>query len=202
MTTSVGGGRVNQKQRTRLAILQAAKQLIDAGGEVNLPLIARSAQVSEATAYRYFPDLVSLLREAVDDVWPSADEAMRPVAGIDDPVLRVAHATEFLLRGVLARQAAVRAIIAATVTQPAAAGQRPGFRFGLIDSALAPLAEATTRPGPAAMEQLRRDLAVVCSAEALFILLDLYRLEPEAAIASAVSNARTLTAAALRPRPG
>jgi hypothetical protein len=48
------------------------------------------------------------------------------------------------------------------------------------------------------LAQLKRDLAVVMSAEALFALTDLCRLPPADAIASAVHTARTLTAAALR----
>jgi hypothetical protein len=47
------------------------------------------------------------------------------------------HLGGFLLRGVLAYQGAVRAMIAATITRPELAPVRPGLRFGLIDQALA-----------------------------------------------------------------
>jgi len=68
---------------------------------------------------------------------------------------------------------------------------RPGHRFGLIDYALRPLA-----CDDAVLAQLKRDLAVVVSAEALFTLTDLCGLSAEDAIASAVHTARTLTQAA------
>lgn len=55
-------GRANQKLRTRRAIVQAAAELSRTGREVTMAEIAAAALVSEATAYRYFPDLVSLLR--------------------------------------------------------------------------------------------------------------------------------------------
>ena len=55
---------MNQKQRTRTAIVAAARELIKDGAAVTMPAIARAALVSEATAYRYFPDLATLLREA------------------------------------------------------------------------------------------------------------------------------------------
>jgi len=187
--------RVNQKERTRQAIVAATRDLIRTGDEVTMPAVAKSALVSEATAYRYFPDLASLLREALTGVWPSPESALAPVAGSDDPVERVACATEALLRHVLTYQGAVRAMIAATITRPAMAAIRPGYRFGLIDYALRPLDGA----GPAdaaAVAQLKRDLAVVVSAEALFTLTDLCGLSPEDAIASAVHTARTLTRAA------
>ena len=183
--------RVNQKERTRQAIVAATRELIRAGGEVTMPAVAKSALVSEATAYRYFPDLASLLREALTGVWPSPETALAPVAGSDDPVERVACATEALLRHVLTYQGAVRAMIAATITRPDQAAMRPGHRFGLIDEALRQ--EADT----AGLAQLKRDLAVVVSAEALFTLTDLCGLSPEDAIASAVHTARTLTQAAI-----
>ena len=183
--------RVNQKERTRQAIVAATRESIRTGGEVTMPAVAKSALVSEATAYRYFPDLVSLLREALAGVWPSPETALAPVAGSADPVERVACATQALLRHVLAYQGAVRAMIAATITRPGEAAVRPGYRFGLIDHALRPLAADT-----AVLAQLKRDLAVVVSAEALFTLTDLCGLSPEDAIASAVHTARTLTQAA------
>jgi AcrR family transcriptional regulator len=195
------GGRVNQKERTRRAIVAATRELIRSGGEVTMPTVAKSALVSEATAYRYFPDLVSLLHEALAGVWPSPEVALRPVAHSDDPAERVACATQALLRHVLSYQAAVRAMIAATITQPGQATLRPGHRFGLIDYALRPLAA-----GDATVAQLKRDLAVVVSAEALFTLTDLCGLSPDDAIASAVHTARTLTEAAagktVSPRRG
>jgi len=190
-------GRVNQKQRTRTAIVDAARDLIGTGAEVTMPAVARTALVSEATAYRYFPDLVSLLREAVDRTWPSPAEALAPVAQSDDPVERIAFATEHLLRHVQRYQSAVRAMISASIVRPGSAAMRPGLRFGLIDQALAPLEATMGEQQPEALRQLKQDLAVVMSAEALFTLTDLSGLPPDDAIASAVRTARTITAAAL-----
>ena len=197
MTSQSTMGRANQKLRTRTAIVQAAAELSRTGREVTMPEVARAALVSEATAYRYFPDLVSLLQEAIAGQLPSAAEALEPVAGSEDPVERVAAATEFLLRHVLARQGVVRAMIAATVIRPGGAAARPGLRFGLIDHALAPLDGTLGADDPAALTQLKQDLAVVVSAEALFVLTDLQGLAPEAAVASLVHTATTLTRAAL-----
>jgi AcrR family transcriptional regulator len=191
-------GRSNQKKRTRTAIVEATDRLIRAGGEVTMPEIARAALVSEATAYRYFPDLVSLLTEAMDGLWPDPADALAPVAESADPVERVASAAEYLLRGVIAYQGAVRAMISATITRPAVAATRPGYRFGLIDHALAPFEAALAARDAEAFAQLKRDLAVVMGAEALYCLTDLCGLSPEDAITSAVRTAKTLTEAALR----
>ncbi|WP_441248154.1 TetR/AcrR family transcriptional regulator [Kitasatospora sp. McL0602] len=189
-------GRANQKLRTRAAIVSAAAELMRTGGEVTMPEVARRALVSEATAYRYFPDLATLLRESMAGAWPSPEQALRLVADSTDPVVRIAAATEHLLRQVLAYQGATRAMIAATITRPEAAATRPALRLGLIDHALAPVTDVAG-VDPAAVAQLKRDLAVVISAESLFTLTDLLHLDDEEAIASAVRTATTLTRATL-----
>jgi AcrR family transcriptional regulator len=197
MTADGQAGRAHQKQRTRAAIVAAARDLIKGSAEVTMPAVARAALVSEATAYRYFPDLISLLRVAVDGTWPSPEQALASVAHSADAVERIAVATERLLRHVQAYQGAVRAMIAAAVVRPDTAGIRPGYRFAIIDHALAPLESSLGRPSPQAFRQLKQDLAVVVSAEALFTLTDLCQLSPDEAIASAVRSARTITAAAV-----
>ncbi|WP_235455745.1 TetR/AcrR family transcriptional regulator [Streptomyces olivochromogenes] len=179
-----------------MAIVAAARELIGTGAEVTMPLIARAALVSEATAYRYFPDLPSLISEALSGVWPPPAQALAPVAESTDPVERIAFACEFLLRGILVRQGAVRAVIAATITRPENAAARPGIRFGLIDYALQPLESTLGGTDPEAFAQLKRDLAVVVSAEALFTLTDLCGLTPDEAVGSAIRTATTLTRAA------
>jgi AcrR family transcriptional regulator len=192
-------GRVNQKRRTRAAIVAAAAELMLTGSEVTMPEVAKAALVSEATAYRYFPDLASLLSEAMADTLPEPGQALAAVADSTDPVERVAAAAEHLARLVLARQGAVRAMIAATIARPASGPARPGLRFGIIDEALQPLADgpANTGIGKETLVQLKRDLSVVMGAEALFSLMDLNGLSPEDAVASIVRTATTLTRAAI-----
>ena len=189
------GTRVNQKARTRAAIVQAVHELAGSGAEITMPSVAQAALVSEATAYRYFPDLVTLLLEADHGTWPDPAEALAPVADSGDPVERIGFATRLLLDGVLANESAVRAMIAGSISKPGIAARRPGHRFGLIDTALAP---AAGRLDPVALAQLRRDLAVVVSAEALFTLTDLCELSRPDAVDSAVHTARALTEAAFR----
>ncbi len=201
MTMPLHTGRTNQKERTRTAIVAAARKAVATGGEVTMPDVARRALVSEATAYRYFPDLASLLREALAGFWDSPEEAMAPVAQSDDPVERIGFAAEVLLREVLAYQGAVRAMISAAITKPPPTVLRPGRRFGLIDEALRPLNDTMALRQPEQFEQLKRGLAVVVSAEALFTLTDLCGLAPEEAVASAAGTARSLTAAALGAAP-
>ena len=57
-------GRVNQKARTRAALLAAAVELVREGRPPSVPDAAERALVSVATAYRYFP--------TADDLWTEA----------------------------------------------------------------------------------------------------------------------------------
>lgn len=188
----------NQRRRTHTAIVEAARVQALTGGEITMAAVAKAALVSEATAYRYFPDLVSLLVEVLDGTWPNPDDAMAPVAASTDPVERIGYATEFMLRQVIARQGAVRAMISASVQRPdVTARARPGHRFGLIDHALAPLDSDPAFAGQRVLTELKQDLAIIVSAEALFVLTDQCRLAPDDAIASVVRTARVVTRAAL-----
>jgi len=195
--TPEDGGRINQKRRTRTAIIAACQELIVAGADISMPAVARAALVSEPTAYRYFPDLASLLEEALAGIEPDPAAALAAGANSGDPVERVGYAAEFLARLVIERQGAIRALISASITRGTARQARPGYRFALIDQALAPLTETNPGVDKAALEQLRRDLAVVISAEAVLTLIDLYGLDSEAAIESIVHTARLITEATL-----
>ena len=192
-----GAGRTNQKTRTRLAIVEACRDLILSGAGVSIPDVARVALVSEATIYRYFPDLTSLVNTVLADLWPSPAEALAPIAHSTDAVERVAFAAETFLRRVLAYQGSVRAMIAATITDPGGQTRRPGLRFAWIDEALAPAEATLAQIDAEAFTRLKRDLAVVVSAEALFTLTDLCGLSPDEAITSATRLAATITATAL-----
>src|ERR1700761_5086899 len=136
--TSSTAGRVRQKERTRRAIAGAGRERVESGGEVTMPAVASHAGVSEATAYRYFPDLVTLLRDAVQDTWPAIDDLLgADLAGVDDVVERVARATRAFCERTLRHERAVRAIVAASLT--GASDGRPAHRFAVIEYALAPV---------------------------------------------------------------
>jgi AcrR family transcriptional regulator len=196
-------GRTNQKTRTRTAIVDACRALVTSGATVTMPEVARAALVSEATAYRYFPDLISLLNAATVGIWPAPSVALEPVSNSPDPIERIGFACEFMLRGVLAMQGAVRAIISATIARPELADARPGIRFGLIGQALEPLEHTMGVTDPKRLAQLKRDLAAVVSADAFFTLTDSAGVPPDEAIASLVRTAMTVTRAAVteQPRP-
>jgi AcrR family transcriptional regulator len=193
-------GRVShaaQKHRTRTALVTSCRTLIASGADISMPAVAQAAGVSEATAYRHFADLVSLVNEALRELWPSPSDALAPVSTSPDAVERIDFACEFLLRRVYSYQGSVRAVIGATITRPALAPARPGFRFGLIDLALDPVIDTPTKAAALRLAQLKEDLAAVVSAEALFSLTDLCGLDADRAIDSLRRTARTITEVAV-----
>src|SRR5580658_2165586 len=133
ISTSNEHGRVNQKRRTRAAIVAACQQLITAGADINMPAVAHAALVSEPTAYRYFPDLASLLEEALAGIEPDPAAALAAAADPGDPADRVAYAAELLAKLVIERQSAIRALISVSIARGTAREVRPGYRFALID---------------------------------------------------------------------
>ncbi|MFE3598380.1 TetR/AcrR family transcriptional regulator [Streptomyces sp. NPDC059142] len=192
-------GLSNTMERTRSAIIAAARDLADTGAEITMPAVAAHARVSEATAYRYFPDLLTLLRAAV--MTEDLVAVLRSATHGDDPVERIGQAAEILGRAVLRRQGAVRAVVASTIAKPSTAKDRPTRRFGLIEHALAPWADRCGSTQRADVDQLVRGLALVISAESLFALIDLCGLTPDEAIADLVTTARQMTAAGVAAIP-
>jgi AcrR family transcriptional regulator len=56
-------GRVNQKRRTRAAIVAAGRAILHRGETPTVALVAEEAQMTRTTVYRYFPSQESLLLE-------------------------------------------------------------------------------------------------------------------------------------------
>ncbi len=82
-------GRINQKLRTRQALVDAATELVAAGPARRWPRWPTRALVSKTTAYRYFASAEALIAEVffdrdfptVADVLGSVDEADRARSG-------------------------------------------------------------------------------------------------------------------------
>ncbi|MBA3946431.1 MAG: TetR/AcrR family transcriptional regulator [Herpetosiphonaceae bacterium] len=201
-------GREKQKLRTRNAIVAAARDLVIQGHLPSVAEVAEAALVSPATAYRYFPDQLSLLRAALQDALPRAEEIATPIHDeTTEPAERIAHATTAFLRLTLKREALVRAVMALSLLQsleaPAmrqeAVALRPGYRLAWIVEALAPL------KGTIDADELRRltsALAVVMSSEALIALQDVCGLDADTAVDICTWTAHTLVHAVVGDHTG
>jgi AcrR family transcriptional regulator len=200
----VEGGRAKQRRRTRAAIVQAAAELLRAGGEPSVGEIADAADVSRRTVYVYFPNLDQLLLDATLGLLSQADvDAAIDAADLDgDPIERV----EAMIRALFAAADDTlpygRALLRLTVGLPPTADDgdapRRGYRrIGWIERALEPL-----RPelSPAAFERLVSALAMVVGWEALIVLRDIRALDQKAQLDTTLWTARTLVHAALSER--
>src|SRR5438874_13639891 len=101
-------GRTRQKQRTRGALVAAARELVTRGQTPTVDAAATIASISRTTAYRYFPNQRALLVAAHPEVealsllpeTPPPDEAARLAADVT-AVLSLIFDTEIQHRTML-----------------------------------------------------------------------------------------------------
>lgn len=189
-------GRTRQKQRTRDALIEGARTLLDRGVTPTVEHAADAATVSRTTAYRYFPDQRALLLAAI----PSIDRASQlPDDAPDDPSQRVDLVIREQVRIIRRWEPQLRAALRLTLDQPSGMGRqarptlREGRAIGWIEDALAPL--AATHP-----HVDRRRLAIAiragCGIEAWVWMIDIARVSPTMAAALMRESAQALLKAA------
>jgi AcrR family transcriptional regulator len=187
MVVSRQDSRLNQKRRTRSAILEAASNLVRAGQQPSVAEAAQAALVSKATAYRYFPTQQSLLLEVgFEAIHPSAQSLLEG-APEDDAQVRF----ETVLRAVqglmISEETLYRTLM--KVTQERwleSAGRaerdpvvREGRRLEYIDAAIEPLWNDLDSE---ALARLRCGLTLVFGIESIAILKDVCDLDSAEAL--------------------
>jgi len=198
-------GRVNQKRRTRTAIITAAQAIIERGVTPTVAQAAEEALVSRTTAYRYFPTQESLLLELSINIEVREVEelASRPLDGVT-PEQRLLEWVDLFNRHVLANERLYRTStrhsmdmwLAAERSGDDHAHTREGRRAHMIATILEPLrATASDVDFP----RLEAGLCLVAGGEAIEVLRDVCRLEPEDALAVTLWVADAILAAAVGP---
>ncbi len=150
-----GGRRARRQRATRDSLVRAAVQLLDEAGEsaVSVPSAADLADVSRATAYRYFPNREALLGDALLELSfglsGRADSAVLAeleaiVASTPDHVERVGRVVRVVAEWSFDQQKWLRSSLRASLERSAHGDgySRPGHRLEWIDLALAPVAGA------------------------------------------------------------
>ena len=171
-------GRPNQKSRTRKDLLRAAARLMKAGRSPSLEEVAEAAEVSRATAYRYFPGVEALLTEAALDVEMPSPETLFEGEAADDPVTRLLKADSAMSAMIRANEASLRAMLVHSLQQRLAGGAdtlpvRQDRRTPLIEAALAP---GKAGFAPWAHDRLVKALALVIGTESMIAFKDLLRI--------------------------
>lgn len=178
--------RLKQKARTRQALIDGASQLLDEGvADPSMEEIAEAADVSRATAYRYFDaaaDVVWHVR--ADRVLTDIDEVMS-ITG-SDIIARVLAAEDAINGHLFSDPDAARAFERATLDRRirgvGTESERAARRLGYIDAALEPIMDQLSTPD---FRRVRHALALTMGSQAVPAMLDTCRLD--------VSEARTAT---------
>jgi AcrR family transcriptional regulator len=178
-------GRVNQKRRTRAAIVAAAMKLVEQGKSPTVEEVADAALVSRATAYRYFPTQEYLLFEATlestrSDIDRELDENTLP----EDAEGRLEMLIYTLQERIVDKEAAFRTMLKLSLEQTsdeerhgggsAPSRLRGGGRVRWIEKALAPV---QGRLEESDFRRLVAALSLCMGIEALVVLRDVCVLE-------------------------
>ena len=180
--------RANQKERTRDALVDAAKALVREGAPPSVAEAAERARVSRATAYRYFPTQESLLIE-ISDVTPVVEPVEQALAQLesDDPEARLAKLLDTCNPIMVAEEARLRTALRvyldtwleARKTGASVPKLREGRRMRWLDIALAPVKKKLSRPE---WRRLQAALALTLSIDALVVMKDVAHLDNEQAL--------------------
>ncbi|MFY2845093.1 TetR/AcrR family transcriptional regulator [Achromobacter ruhlandii] len=168
------------RARMRKILLDAAQRLMAQGLTPSVAELAEHAQVSRATAYRYFPSQSALIAAVVDEslglilAWDST---------APDAATRVDELLRFAYPRLQAHEASLRAAIQVSLQQHAEAsagraGNQPrlvrGHRIDILKRAIAPLAGTLT---PAQQDRVAQALSLVYGTEVFLVLKDIWGLD-------------------------
>jgi AcrR family transcriptional regulator len=133
-------GRTQQKQRTRDALVEAAKTLVAAGLTPTVEESAAAAGVSRPTAYRYFPNQRALLAAAHPETVATSLLPADPPADVAERLALVVQAfVDLLLETEAQQRTMLRLSLEADPAERAALPLRQGRGIGWFEEALAPL---------------------------------------------------------------
>lgn len=193
-----GEGRVNQKRRTRRALLDAALSLCEGGHTPSFAEVAARAMVSRATAYRYYASVEELISDAMfERSVPPPESLYQP--GVDDPLQAVARAAQAINALMLADEVGLHVVERSFMSTwldnpPAVRVPRPGRRMQYIG----PIVDALQDRLPeAACERLAAALALTMGTEAMLALRDVVGLDADQALAVSTWAAQALMRQAL-----
>jgi AcrR family transcriptional regulator len=174
--------RPNQRRRTRKDLLQAAARLMKQGRLPTIEDVAEEALVSRATAYRYFPSVEGLLREAALDVaMPRAEDILDDNFS-SDPVARLEHVDRVMHEFIIDNEAALRLMLAHAIEQGARPDdgeppRRQNRRLPIIEAAVEP---ARDQFRPEVLSTLIHALALLIGPEAMVVSKDVLQLDDSA----------------------
>lgn len=189
--------RIEQKARTRQAILDGCADLLGGDAPPSIEDIAAHTGISRATIYRYFRSSTDIIWHVMSDREIEPPEAVAAQGG-DDPVARVLAAEGAVNDYIFADPMGVRqfevGVLERVLDGSAQETDRPARRLRYIDAALEPL---VGRLDDTALARLRHALGLALGTEAFLALVDTCRLDDDEARATAEWACRALVSHAL-----
>ena len=183
-------GRTRQKQRTRDALVAAARALVARGGAApTVEAAAEAASVSRTTAYRYFPTQRALLVAAHPETTVST---LVPDDAGDDPEARLLGAVGAFIRIVVDTEHQQRTMLRLSLdpeTSSESLPLRQGRAISWFEEALAPLRPRLTNPE---IHRLALSVRSAVGIESLVWLTDIGGLTREEATERMLWSARAL----------
>jgi AcrR family transcriptional regulator len=191
-------GRAAQKQRTRAALVEAARALVAAGMTPTVEEAAAAAAISRTTAYRYFPSKRALLLAAHPEVGAAS---MLPADAPGDAASRldlVVRAFTEMIRDTEAQQRTMLRISLDDAPEHHDLPLRQGRAIAWIGEALEVL---RGRLADAELDQLVNAIRATVGIEALVWLVDIAGLSRQDAGSLMRWSAHALLEAALEHPP-
>jgi AcrR family transcriptional regulator len=197
-------GERGPRARMRRHMLSTAIRLMQDGFVPSVSDVAEAAEVSRATAYRYFPSQAAMTQAVVDEAlgpilaWRSEDpDADKRVAEL------LGHAFPRMLKYEATHRAALQQALDQWARRQAGTlGAEPrivrGNRKGLIRDALAPL---KGRVPSQTFDKLAQSLSLIFGIEAIIVLKDIWAVKDEEVRRVALWAAQALVAAAVAEAP-
>ncbi len=167
--------RTNQINRTREALLSAARDLMSEGKEVTLAKVAERAKTSRATVYRYFSDPSVLALDATLDLDVTPTSEL--LEGLDDVRNRVHVVARYYLDFSRVHEAHFRQFLAESLKASLEDGtvkMRGARRVAAFSEALAPVCPLME---PKEIDNLAKRLSMTTGMEQLIILEDILRVD-------------------------
>jgi len=188
-------GRVDQKRRTRDALVGAAREMVARGMTPTVEAAAESAAISRTTAYRYFSSQRALLAAAHPETVAGSLLPDDPPADVETRLDLVVDAfTRMIVDTEPQQRTMLRLSLEADDAERAALPLRQGRAISWIEEALEPLHDAMT---DAEVHRLAIAVRSATGIEALAWLTDVAGLSREEATRLMRWSARSLLRAAV-----